>query len=143
MKKNVQSGRSMIEILAVLAIVGVLSIGGLAGYSLSSQRIQINNIMDTATKFAAKGVGGRSFRNLAAAGMEKPNGIEMALDDAGNVCLINFPSSTPKEKQMFSAFQAQATSFLVKNNGILIKSIYVHGANQHCDLVLNFGKIVK
>ena len=30
---NVQGGRSMIEMLGVLAIIGVLSVGGIAGYS--------------------------------------------------------------------------------------------------------------
>lgn len=29
--KNEQSGRSMVEILGVLAIIGVLSVGGIAG----------------------------------------------------------------------------------------------------------------
>ena len=37
MNKNVKnrqcSGRSMIEMLGVLAIIGVLSVGGIAGYS--------------------------------------------------------------------------------------------------------------
>ena len=30
---NNESGRSMIEMLGVLAIIGVLSVGGIAGYS--------------------------------------------------------------------------------------------------------------
>ena len=36
-KKYKQSGRSMIEMLGVLAIVGVLSAGGIAGYSMAMQ----------------------------------------------------------------------------------------------------------
>ena len=32
--KKSQSGRSMVEMLGVLAIIGVLSIGGIAGYTL-------------------------------------------------------------------------------------------------------------
>ena len=31
--KEEQNGRSMIEMLGVLAIIGVLSVGGIAGYS--------------------------------------------------------------------------------------------------------------
>ena len=31
--KTSDSGRSMIEMLGVLAIIGVLSVGGIAGYS--------------------------------------------------------------------------------------------------------------
>jgi prepilin-type N-terminal cleavage/methylation domain-containing protein len=35
--KQAQSGRSMIEMLGVLAIVGILSAGGIAGYSMAMQ----------------------------------------------------------------------------------------------------------
>ena len=40
-----ESGRSMVEMLGVLAIIGVLSIGGIAGYTA-------NEIIDTASKVA-------------------------------------------------------------------------------------------
>jgi hypothetical protein len=45
MKIN-QSGRSMIEMLGVLAIVGVLSVGGIAGYSKAMSKYRINKILD-------------------------------------------------------------------------------------------------
>ena len=41
MKIN-QSGRSMIEMLGVLAIIGVLSVGGIAGYSKAMEQFRIN-----------------------------------------------------------------------------------------------------
>ena len=37
-----QSGRSMIEMLGVLAIIGVLSVGGIAGYSKAMEQFRIN-----------------------------------------------------------------------------------------------------
>ena len=37
-----QTGRSMIEMLGVLAIIGVLSVGGIAGYSKAMERYRIN-----------------------------------------------------------------------------------------------------
>lgn len=40
-----QSGRSMIEMLGVLAIIGVLSIGGLAGYRMAMSKHRANNIL--------------------------------------------------------------------------------------------------
>ena len=43
-------GRSMIEMLGVLAIIGVLSIGGLAGYTMAMNRHKANNILDYAQK---------------------------------------------------------------------------------------------
>jgi type II secretory pathway pseudopilin PulG len=37
-----QYGRSMIEMLGVLAIIGVLSVGGIAGYSKAMMKVKIN-----------------------------------------------------------------------------------------------------
>ena len=47
--KNNQSGRSMVEMLGVLAIIGVLSAGGLAGYSKAMFKHKLNNTMDQIT----------------------------------------------------------------------------------------------
>ncbi len=44
-KESHQFGRSMIEMLGVLAIVGVLSVGGLAGYNMAMYRLRENNFM--------------------------------------------------------------------------------------------------
>ena len=41
-----QSGRSMIEMLGVLAIIGVLSVGGIAGYSKAMTKYKINKTVD-------------------------------------------------------------------------------------------------
>ena len=48
MKSNEQ-GRSMIEMLGVLAIVGVLSVGGIAGYSKAMAKFKTNKIIDQVT----------------------------------------------------------------------------------------------
>jgi type II secretory pathway pseudopilin PulG len=45
-QKKSQSGRSMIEMLGVLAIVGVLSVGALAGYSLAMANYKANQAVD-------------------------------------------------------------------------------------------------
>lgn len=42
MYKNLEKGRSMIEMLGVLAIVGVLSVGGIAGYSKAMRMYKLN-----------------------------------------------------------------------------------------------------
>ena len=42
----VSSGRSMIEMLGVLAIVGVLSVGGIAGYSKAMEKFKINKTIE-------------------------------------------------------------------------------------------------
>jgi Tfp pilus assembly protein PilE len=41
MKKN-ESGRSMVEMLGVLAIIGVLSVGGIAGYTMAMKKYKAN-----------------------------------------------------------------------------------------------------
>ena len=50
--KQQQSGRSMVEMLGVLAIIGVLSIGGIAGYTLSMRRYRANQVIDALNKYA-------------------------------------------------------------------------------------------
>ena len=42
-------GRSMIEMLGVLAIVGVLTVGGIAGYSKAMEKFKINKALDEYT----------------------------------------------------------------------------------------------
>ena len=44
--KKTQSGRSMIEMLGVLAIVGVLSAGGIAGYSMAMQSYKTTSLIE-------------------------------------------------------------------------------------------------
>ena len=44
MKQN-QFGRSMIEMLGVLAIIGVLSVGGIAGYSKAMEKWKTNKVL--------------------------------------------------------------------------------------------------
>ena len=51
-KKKSESGRSMVEMLGVLAIIGVLFIGGIAGYTLSMRRYRANQVADALNKYA-------------------------------------------------------------------------------------------
>ena len=44
--KNNESGRSMIEMLGVLAIIGVLSVGGIAGYSKAMMKYRVNKSIE-------------------------------------------------------------------------------------------------
>lgn len=45
MYKSLEKGRSMIEMLGVLAIVGVLSVGGIAGYFKAMEKFKLNKAM--------------------------------------------------------------------------------------------------
>ena len=46
MCKNNQVGRSMVEMLGVLAIIGVLSVGGIAAYSKAMEKYNFNKLRD-------------------------------------------------------------------------------------------------
>ena len=47
-----QNGRSMIEMLGVLAIIGVLSVGGIAGYSKAMMKYRVNKTIEQLTIIA-------------------------------------------------------------------------------------------
>ena len=49
---NNENGRSMIEMLGVLAIIGVLSVGGIAGYSKAMHKYRINKTIEQITLIA-------------------------------------------------------------------------------------------
>ena len=51
MRKN-ENGRSMIEMLGVLAIIGVLSVGGIYGYTVAMRKYKANEIVQTASMLA-------------------------------------------------------------------------------------------
>ena len=52
--KNSQIGRSMIEMIGVLAIVGVLSVGGLAGYTKAMMQYRANRTMEQIIEIASR-----------------------------------------------------------------------------------------
>lgn len=52
-QKNLESGRSMIEMLGVLAIIGVLSVGGIAGYSKAMLKYKTNKTIDLITQLTS------------------------------------------------------------------------------------------
>ena len=87
MRKN-ENGRSMIEMLGVLAIIGVLSVGGIYGYTVAMRKYKANEIVQTASMLATiaqsanGGVGG--CVTLAESGLEqKPAGVTITGMTAG------------------------------------------------------------
>ena len=52
--QNNQCGRSMIEMLGVLAIVGVLSVGGLSGYNQAMNQYRINKTLTQITEISSR-----------------------------------------------------------------------------------------
>lgn len=69
--KSEQSGRSMVEMLGVLAIIGVLSVGGIAGYSKAMAKFKLTKAMDQLTMLLANirttYAGMQSYKDLTTA----------------------------------------------------------------------------
>ena len=76
-----QSGRSMIEMLGVLAIIGVLSVGGIAGYSKAMMKYRINKSIEQISLisqnvrsfFASQ----RNYGGLDSANLNNSNGLSL------------------------------------------------------------------
>lgn len=51
---KIQNGRSMVEMLGVLAVMSVLSIGTIAGFNLAMNRIRAYGIMSVTAEIASK-----------------------------------------------------------------------------------------
>ena len=95
--KKAQSGRSMIEMLGVLAIVGVLSAGGIAGYSMAMQSYKTTSLIEkvnliaqrTRTTFkgtytSATNANMTSAGKLSANDFTNPFGGTLTLANSGN-----------------------------------------------------------
>ena len=68
---NTQSGRSMVEMLGVLAIIGVLSVGAIAGYSKAMMKYKLNKHaeqMNTLINAVARNA--HSFDNINTGGTQ-------------------------------------------------------------------------
>ena len=88
--KSEQTGRSMVEMLGVLAIIGVLSVGGIAGYSKAMAKFKLTKAMDQVSNIVANirtlYSGQPSYTNLdttvaiqmGAIGAEMLNGVTAA-----------------------------------------------------------------
>ena len=50
--KHIELGRTMLEMLGVLAIIGIISSGGLMGYSYAMKRLRANELLNEANKQA-------------------------------------------------------------------------------------------
>lgn len=123
-----QKGRSMVEMLAVLSIVGILSVGGVAGFSLAQQRLRADSILDNAIRLSSLGVGGRSFSSLASAGITKLYNVDMSIDNSGVVCIFSFPNTTDAEQNFFKLFKRVAQDYIVPNT-----------TGRDCDLALRIS----
>ncbi|HBO49898.1 MAG TPA: hypothetical protein DD619_03820 [Alphaproteobacteria bacterium] len=80
MKQN-QLGRSMIEMLGVLAIIGVLSVGGIAGYSKAMQKWKSNLQLNMLSELIANGIKIKSNLNKKSQSFDNITPVIAAMGD--------------------------------------------------------------
>lgn len=101
MKEN-QSGRSMMEMLGVIAIIGVLTVGGIAGYSKAMEKWRINKTSNQISFIVGH------LRRLYAG-----QGDYRGLDSTTSHAVIDktgaFPAEMGKEGNYYNPFQGRVT----------------------------------
>lgn len=111
-----QSGRSMIEMLGVLAIVGVLSVGGISGYTRAMLKYRTNSATELLLTIAANvqniTMRTKKYDNLEAVALKLKAIPDKALDSDGNIGLNPFNGDIK-----LGSFQP-TSSFYVAMNGL-------------------------
>ena len=128
MKQINENGRSMVEMLGVLAIIGVLSVGGIAGYSKAMNKYKINKTTDQVsmlvanirTLFSSQG----DYANLSNVNAIKfgvvPNDMYDASSGATSGKITNAfgGSVTIKAAQARNGDTAQNEAFIIEYDGL-------------------------
>ena len=107
LEKNEQTGRSMVEMLGVLAIIGVLSVGGIAGYSKAMTKFKITKTMDQVSMTVA------NIRTLYS-GQRNYNGLATA--NALDMGVVPAEMEGATENTLVNAFQGAVTIGTVNYN---------------------------
>ena len=94
-KKNFENGRSMVEMLGVLAIIGVLSVGGIAGYTSAMRQYRANEIVNATSMLYMmgasqnQGAGDKQMLYSAALGTV-PSGVSEITYNTGKTITLAF-----------------------------------------------------
>ena len=113
--KNEQNGRSMVEMLGVLAIIGVLSVGGIAGYSKAMTKFKINKSMDQISMLVANirtlFSGQRNYSGLNNANAVSFGIIPNEMDGGGGVITNAFAGNVTIGTMSVSADGGEGTTY--------------------------------
>lgn len=108
LEKNEQTGRSMVEMLGVLAIIGVLSVGGIAGYSKAMTKFKITKTFDQVSMMVA------NIRTLYS-GQRNYNGL--ATNISLDMGVVPAEMEGPDDGELVNAFQGSVEVYAVEYNG--------------------------
>lgn len=108
-----QSGRSMVEMLGVLAIIGVLSVGGISGYSKAMAKFKMSKAMDQMSMLVA------NIRTTYAS-MATYAGLDTLTARAYGLASRDMfgPSSAAKASALVNAFGGNVYVNSISNNNI-------------------------
>lgn len=119
-KHSEQTGRSMVEMLGVLAIIGVLSVGGIAGYSKAMTKFKITKTFDQVSMMVA------NIRTLYS-GQRNYDGL--ATDIAMDMGVVPAEMEGPTEGTLVNAFQGNVEVGFSTYNGIEKAAFYLSYEN--------------
>lgn len=108
-KHSEQTGRSMVEMLGVLAIIGVLSVGGIAGYSKAMTKFKITKTFDQVSMMVA------NIRTLYS-GQRDYNGLATNIAYKLGVAPAEMVGADPET--LVNAFQGNVEIAATQYNGI-------------------------
>jgi len=130
MKNINESGRSMVEMLGVLAIIGVLSAGGLAGYSKAMFKHKLNTTMDQITMlvtnirtmYGTQGNYDGLAANVVGLGIVPPvmgNAVNALTNPfKGAVEILEATTTSGDNSAVGAALGSTATAFVVSYKGL-------------------------
>ena len=93
MMKN-ESGRSMVEMLGVLAIIGVLSVGGIAGYTMAMNKYRANEIAAAAAQCGMMAVAKATTGGTAVSSTDCSTLMEIPNSVSGNISSMTVTAAT-------------------------------------------------
>jgi len=120
-----ENGRSMVEMLGVLAIIGVLSVGGIAGYTNAMNKHRANELLNEASKRAAivamQFASGRTegslaeFTNNTVAGAEFTTTVTIPTTNTNQFTITFTSGKTPSEAICNQMKTAVGTNTIIRN----------------------------
>ena len=121
-------GRSMIEMLGVLAIIGVLSIGGLAGYTMAMNRHRANQILDYVSRcaVAAQTNGDGYYIGDVSKTVTEQGKVIYSVTSTNCAALLpleNAPNALAGSKFIVSKAEATDLSFVIETPPIMSQDI--------------------
>ena len=126
MMKN-ESGRSMVEMLGVLAIIGVLSVGGIAGYTMAMNKYRANEIAAAAAQCGIMAVAKATTGGSKVNSVDCSTLMEIPSSASGNISSMKVVADTDgtstvtvtaKDAKVNTALKGMAISS--NNNGFTL-----------------------